>query len=575
MLNLVEPTPQINQSNSSVIFKTNTVRSSVLKWLVTHKQALAFSAILPGILFLLFYNLGLNPRPWQDDGGMMTLAKTLVTDGVYAVRSSEGGQSIGYQSFGAVQSVGPTVILPVAASFKVLGIGLWQGRIVTALYSLMALVLFYTCAAKFFGVRSAIVAVVFLLSASNAVYVLWSRYVLGDVPALAFFFAALLVWWHSIETKRTVWAIPAGLLLGAAMLTKGQYVLMAGGGFAALLLLDLIYYRRRLTRSIFVTVGIALACYAAWQGWQFWYFGADVFAENATKLAQLSASYNGFGWYNTTRNLRALLGQESAHLYAFWGLPMLAYGLRYALRNQRHAPIMALLLISSSMWLGYVVFYSIFWSPNLIAPTATVAILIGKVFVDVVAAAVAAWREWLAARRISSTTTLTSTSTISAIATTLLLFVMLVWTLDELQGVVRFDVLDRTGRRNSQLPRLGNLAAPNQAAQFIAQHIPQNAIIETWERELGLLTDHRYHFLDQVYLARSQSVMRGHARPDDYALGQAYFEQVKPDYLVIGHHAHVTGIYDMAYITAHSKRITTIGEGDLGYDVYQMALGQN
>jgi hypothetical protein len=491
---------------------------------------------------------------------MMTLAKTLATDGVYAVRSTEG-----YQSFGPVQSVGPTVILPVAASFKVLGIGLWQGRIVTATYSLIALILLYIAAIKFFGVRSAVAALVFLLSASNAVYVLWSRYVLGDVPALAFFLAALLAWWRSTETQRTGWAVLAGLLLGAAMLTKGQYVLMAGGSLFALLLLDWVYYKRRLARSILVTLGIALACYAAWQGWQYWYFGPQTFAENAAKLAQLSASYNGFGLYNTTRNLRALLGQESAHLYAFWGLPMLVIGLRYCRRGQRHAPVMALLIIASGLWLAYVVLWSIFWSPNLIAPTAAVAILVGKFFVDVASTVVAGWRNIWRERRASPAPTTIS----SAIAATLLVFIMLVWTMDEMQGVVRFDVSDRIGRRSTLLPRLGQLPVPQQAADFITQNLPNTAIIETWERELGLLTNHRYHFLDQVYLARSQSVVRGNPRQKDHALGAAYFEQVRPDYLVIGHHAHVTDIYDMAYVTTRATLIAKFGEGDLGYEIYQ------
>jgi hypothetical protein len=544
---------------------------------MAQRRALGFALLLPGILFLLFYNLGLNPRPWQDDGGMMTLAKTLVNDGVYAIRSNNE-----YQSFGAVQSVGPTVILPVAASFKALGIGLWQGRIVTAIYSLFALLFLYSCAAKFFGVRPAIVALVFLLSASNAVYVLWSRYVLGDVPALAFFLAACLAWWRSTETQQARWAIAAGLLLGGAMLTKSQYVLMAGGGFVALLALDVAYYKRGLSRSILITLGIALTCYALWQGWQYLYFGPAAFAENAAKLAKLSSAYNGFSLYNTTRNIRALLGQDSGHLYAFWGLPLLVYGLRYCLRGQRGAPIMALLIALSLLSLAYVVFWSIFWSPNLIAPTAVVAVLFGKLFVDVAVAALAAWRkiwrEWQIARRkptTASTTASSSTSMVPTIATTLLLFVMFAWTMDELQGVVRFDVLDTTGRRNGFLPRLGNLAAPQQAADFIAQHIPKDAVIETWERELGLLTDHRYHFLDQVYLARSQRVIRGHKPQADYVLGQRYFEQVKPNYLILGHHAHVTGIYDMAYVAAHATLIGSMGEGELRYDVYRMTPVRN
>ena len=63
--------------------------------------------------FLTFYNREFNPRPWHDEGAFLSVPKTLVQDGVYATRSSDG-----YQTFGPVQSMGPTVLLPVALSFR-------------------------------------------------------------------------------------------------------------------------------------------------------------------------------------------------------------------------------------------------------------------------------------------------------------------------------------------------------------------------------------------------------------------------------------------------------------------------
>jgi hypothetical protein len=91
---------------------------------------------------LALYNLGSSPRTWHDEGGAMSIAKTLAREGAYAIRSSEG-----YQTYGSVQSVGPTVIVPVAASFRLFGVGPVQGRMVMAGY-LMRVSCFSICSSS-------------------------------------------------------------------------------------------------------------------------------------------------------------------------------------------------------------------------------------------------------------------------------------------------------------------------------------------------------------------------------------------------------------------------------------------
>src|SRR5512141_3021366 len=80
------------------------------------------ATMLVALCFLALIHLDTTPRPWHDEGGSLSLAKTLAEDGVYAVRTSDG-----YQTFGFVQSVGPLVVLPIAASFRLFGAGLLQG----------------------------------------------------------------------------------------------------------------------------------------------------------------------------------------------------------------------------------------------------------------------------------------------------------------------------------------------------------------------------------------------------------------------------------------------------------------
>lgn len=138
---------------------------------------------------LLFTNLATAPRPWHDEGSALSVSKTLVEDGVYAVRSSDG-----YQTFGAIQSVGPTVLLPVALSFKLFGVGLIQGRAVGALFSLATLAVFFLSARSLFGPTAALISTLLLLGSPALRFLYHGRQALGDASALGFLLAGWLIW---------------------------------------------------------------------------------------------------------------------------------------------------------------------------------------------------------------------------------------------------------------------------------------------------------------------------------------------------------------------------------------------
>jgi 4-amino-4-deoxy-L-arabinose transferase-like glycosyltransferase len=177
--------------------------------------------------FLAFHNLDTNPRPWHDEGSYLSLAKTLVQDGVYAVRSSEG-----YQTFGAAQSVGPTVLLPVALSFKLWGVGLLQGRVVAAVFLLLTLGIFFASGHTLFGRRTALFAVILLLASQAVGFLLYGRPAFGEVPALGFLLAGWFVWARGVRANRWWLYLLSGLLVGAAMVTKSQYVIVGFGTLA-------------------------------------------------------------------------------------------------------------------------------------------------------------------------------------------------------------------------------------------------------------------------------------------------------------------------------------------------------
>jgi hypothetical protein len=149
------------------------------------------------------------------------------------------------------------------------------------------------------------------------------------------------------------------------------------------------------------------------------------------------------------------------------------------------------------------------------------------------------------------------------------LFSFGLWAGFNFQQYLRSDVLDRTGAAAADLRSPPQLQNPALAAEYLKQNLDPEAVIETWERELGILTDLTYHYPDQSWLANTHALLyRGGS--SDYQLGEQYFSHNRPDYLVIGWFARSFPIYDMDYVADHSRLVMSVGEGDYGYDIYQL-----
>jgi hypothetical protein len=139
----------------------------------------------------------------------------------------------------------------------------------------------------------------------------------------------------------------------------------------------------------------------------------------------------------------------------------------------------------------------------------------------------------------------------------------------QFQRVVRSDVLDRYGVDETLDVSPLEFDVPQQTANFLNQNIDQGKVIETWERELGILTDRNYHYPDQVMLAQVHSrLYRG--ENNVYGLGDEYFLKVRPDYLVLGWYSRLNEIYDMATVNKYGKKIATVGSGEWRYDIYKL-----
>ncbi len=545
------------------------ILGNFVSWLARNDRGEKIIAVLVLALaaFLMFYNLGLNPRPWQDEGSAAGIAKSLVQNGVYAIKSSDG-----YQTFGGVQSVGPTVVLPLALAYRLWGVGLVQGRVVMALYAVITLILFYFCAQMLFNRRVAIISVILVIGSQAVGYFIFGRPVLGEVPALGFFLAGWLAWDQAVRRNKFWLALLAGLLFGLAMVTKSYYLIMVTGTILLLMILDRFFYRQRRFRYLLILGGTAVVCYGLWLGWQRLYFGADVFTANLQKLSQMASASSGLNRQWIGDAIKLLVGPGASYLYFFWGFIALLYVFLLGLRRTREAFLLAFVWLFAVLWLAYFVFWILPIPRYLLPAAALTAMFVAKLVYDLIKGFVTmsrdlgpALRQYVLGRAELTPSNLVTLGTLVGLTS----FALLIGY--ELQRTVREDVFDKVGVQSTIVLTPPQLQAPQQVANFLNQNVDDKAIVETWERELGILTNHNYHYPDQLMLAKIDNALYRGA-DQGYSLGADYFSSVHPKYVVVGWFGRLYNVYNSDFLNKNGRIIASFGDGDWRYDVYQMNL---
>lgn len=166
----------------------------------------------------------LHKYPWTapDELYHLVVARNLGVHHAYA----SGNPVVGFNYFDHYDSVGVTVLAPIALAFKAVSVSISTARfIIATTFVLLALGVF-TFVRRHWGARSACVSVVMLTLSSGSVYLGRSLY--GEVPALMFFVWCMVCWDRTLQGNRTnVWGFATGLLWGCAVLAKSFMLLSA------------------------------------------------------------------------------------------------------------------------------------------------------------------------------------------------------------------------------------------------------------------------------------------------------------------------------------------------------------
>jgi hypothetical protein len=104
--------------------------------------------------------------------------------------------------------------------------------------------------------------------------------------------------------------------------------------------------------------------------------------------------------------------------------------------------------------------------------------------------------------------------------------------------------------------------APVAMATYLNDHIPEEKLIETWEPEMGFLTDHNYHFPPDDMLNKAVS----YAWLDGPPPSQAYdfLRTESPEYVLVGEFARGVDFYPVDLLATRYSLVTRIG----GYELY-------
>ncbi len=502
-------------------------------------QRLGAGAVLVLLLFLAgSFHLTGFPAAWWDEGWTLSVARNWVEHGHYG-RMLEGARSAP-----GLEAAFPVTAL-VAGSFKLLGVGIWQGRLVSVLCMIGSMGLMYLLALRLYNRRVALgtLFVILFMSPHPILHPFFiGHQVLAEMPMLFFLLCGFALF--GLAVRKSPWYFGLVLIFwGLALNSKAQIVPF----FALSLLVPLTVALsgRKKKMAIFFVLGL-LGSFAIskllllLQGF--------LLAGHTLPAEQLQGMYE----------VLALVFTPDSRLFTIifvleTGVPILiAFG--YAackrfpvFRHPREASDdeflrLAWLTLAGS-WLAWYVFLSIGFPRYMFPP-----MFLGSIFVAVLIADLTTNFNW----RISLThlTDAWKRRRLNQQSAALILSAILM-------GVA---VPSTVSSLTYQYVKNFNISAM-QTADYIHAHTSPDILIETYDSELHFLLNRKVHYpSDQVHVELNRQTFLG----QDVRINYDPLAR-DPDVLVVGVQSRIWKLYDPVINSGAFRFMIRIGR----YDIYQ------
>jgi 4-amino-4-deoxy-L-arabinose transferase-like glycosyltransferase len=294
---------------------------------------------------IAFPRLGATPHVEPDEWHHLDVARNLAMHGQYA----SGNPDEGFILFDDYDSVGPPVILPVAAAMRLAGPRLESARFVMALFFVGFTATVFAFCAPVFGGWAGVFSSTLVIGAWGTAYL--GRTLYGEIPAMMFLLLALIAGRAALQGRRVwLYGIAAGLLFGFAVLSK-YYLLMAVWPLLGAFMIDRLFTKQIRWPHVAAPAVGALAIIATWSSVQAF---ADRDVSNAAN-GQLSMYQHNllFGIEGFEHTAGYLATQPASFIAIVVGM---AFGLLLIHRHIADPTIAALWLFAGFQWYWWLFF---------------------------------------------------------------------------------------------------------------------------------------------------------------------------------------------------------------------------
>ena len=469
---------------------------------------------LPILLLSLFYRLEEIPPFWFDEGCVMHVARNWAELGRYVQLLD--GRPIPP----SMLSIGFPAVAPMTLSFRLFGVGIWQGRLPGVLFTIGALCLLYHLARRLYDRKVALgtlFVVVFMSGGLDLHPFFMGRQAEGEMPAVFLLLAGydtFLSW-----RRCPLLLLPlAALFWGLAAATKMQVLPFLAAGLAVPIVLAIVRQRWRTVVPMLAGLCGFMALFCLFRWVQEGLLQTDMFPQkmalySTTAIVPVLFVRGQAAAVLLTLGLPALLGVcYSAWQYGTGKTTLSLYGDVDIVRQS--------LFFLVTSWMAWYLLLSIGWARHLFVP-----VFVGSMFAAVMLCDMTSGFSIPATVRSAADTILRlrfSRSNIFSLVA-VLLFALLPATIINLYH--GYAMPDRSCR---------------EVAEFLNTNTPLDALIETYDMELSFLLQRRYHYPpDEVQLQLNRRTFMAQNVVINYDPMTA-----DPDYIVVGPHSRMWRLYD-------------------------------
>lgn len=488
------------------------------------------------MLAAYLWQLG-SATPWWDEGWTLSVARTWAEQGFY------GRLQSGQLAPPGLEAALPTTGL-VGLSFRLLGVGLWQGRLPIGLCMLGALTLLAYLARSLYGRSAAVAALLVLLLTPmhrQLQPLLVARQVLAEPAMLLLLLAGHTSLLLALRRSRW-WLLIAALAWALSIMAKAQTLPFLLASVLAMLAIA------GLWRRWDWAAGCALAGLGALLSWR------GLLAGQAWLLQGHTAQPVPIvGIYTITALVPiAQIRYNTLYRVALFGLPT-CIGLAVALWQAAHTwrsergPADLLrwgLLALAGSWLLWFALLSVGDERYLFPAT-----FVGSLFVGALVAAAGKGKRIGGLLREAALTLGRRVPLRQGLPAVLLL----VFAAMSVPVTLATLAQEYTARADGSAARV---------AAFLDQQTAPDALIETYNSEIHFLAHRRYHFPpDQVHVDLIRRILTG-----DFGQPIGYDPlAADPDYLVVGGLPRDWGLYAPVLASGAFERIAAFGD----YEIYR------